>query len=142
MENTTKNSSDLPLHSLEDTRISFKTAQTRIESWLCALKTIFADKDTEAIPRGIYIGPDDLKAIREAHGDGVGIRVYFGLKELEGGGQELSGMVVAVDEEGRHDLVEDKGGELTTIYDFTSPCPNFCAEGSIMLVAVPSECKD
>lgn len=107
----------------------------------------------ETIPRAIFIPLEDIKELLSDYENAkseealVGVRVYFGLKEVLGAKEEsyeLDGMLVPVlyeSEKKPHadGIFKDKKArnpEETNIYDFTAPCPRYCDTSSVLFLPI------
>jgi hypothetical protein len=82
--------------------------------------------------RGFFIPIADLNAIAAMH-QVSGMRAYFCLTTREDF-RTVSLVVVPVDDDNNDitSIADNVGGEVSTIYDLTSPCPAFCDPHSIM----------
>ncbi|WP_316822065.1 hypothetical protein [Pedobacter gandavensis] len=151
MENINSNRSEK-----NSMKISLAEAKKRISRWLKVLSGIpeFKEKPNE-IPRALFIPLSDIKELladyekAKSAKELVGIRVYFGLKELMGAkeepvGYELDGMLVPVLYESKEKPHVDgifqnrntADPEKTNIYDFTAPCPRYCDKDSELYLPV------
>lgn len=88
--------------------------------------------------RGFLIPFTDIQDILDAHKDNpdiTGVRGYMGLAD-ENDPSTVRFIMVPVDKDGKDILkmkfvsIDGKEESVTTIYDFTQPCPAFCDKES------------
>ncbi len=87
-----------------------------------------------------FIPVGDILALAQRD-DIIGVRAYLGLPGEEADISTLKILLVPVgpsptpiDPDKGEDIIEEiTGTDLVTIYDFTSPCPNFCAVHSPLM---------
>jgi len=124
------------LKPIEGTTITLSEAMDRTNNWRQTVKPIFND-DVSEVPKGFFIHFDDIKALAEKYPEAAGVRAYFTL--LSPGftpGEGVSGILVPVAfTEDRFyrdilDRADADGAPISSIYDFTKPCPDSCDETS------------
>ncbi|MBS4063909.1 MAG: hypothetical protein KGZ74_05085 [Chitinophagaceae bacterium] len=118
---------DNQLQKKEPKRVPKDTAIQETENWRSILKPVMGDK----VIRGFFIPIEDITAIANMH-QVSGMRGYICLTD-KNDFSSISFIVVPVDENNK-DILTEKNGvseeEISTIYDFTRPCPAFCDESS------------
>ena len=135
--------------------IPLHEALTRVKSWLKFMKNIPPfNKKPATIPRALFIATEDFLDMLEqcktkyAGYDIKGVRIYFGLKPDMGTSDivqnQFCGMLVPVLHKQTphgHDAVYtnlvNPNPNDTSIYDFTSTCPDFCDPSSELYAAIP-----
>lgn len=125
--------------------ISIETAKEETTRWRRFLAVESKDFNMETINRGAFISFEDLYELKRLHDknhDIIGVRAYFALDEIRRDDTPLHHVkliLVPVEKGGRcgKDIVEvpvnssDRTHRvMSTIYDFTMPCPDFCDETS------------
>lgn len=127
--------------------ISLETAQEETTRWRRFLAVESKDFKMDTINRGAFIPFEDLFELKRLHDknhDIIGVRAYFALDEIQKDGTPLHHVkliLVPVKKGGRcgKDIVEvsidsndSKSREMSSIYDFTMPCPDYCDETSAL----------
>ena len=140
--------------------ITLEVAQARIKTWLDIVGVLpgFKGSDGQVTPRAILIPIADILSILDQYQhqrrhqghhhfdkEPLGIRVYFSLVPnispvSPSTSYEVTGTVVAVTHDNKdfpykhihHCEGDDGSGDY--VFDFTSPCPSTCDEGSQLFV--------
>lgn len=133
---------------IERTRIPLTVATERAKAWRELLGSVpvsgvNGEASVPAKPlvppqrifRAININMDDIKQLIEDQPDAKSVRVYLSLPN-PAYPYQICGLIVPVDQNNNdmlfiegHGLSKEeaiKTSKISTIYDFTTPCPNLC----------------
>ncbi len=122
-----------PPASIDDTCIPLEEGMTRTNNWREIIKPIF-NYDESILPRAVYIPIADITALAEKH-KVEGVRMYFSIKSIAPPYFDaVCGLLVPVGLDGK-DIITDLGtagasDDVSSIYDFTRPCPTECDKTS------------
>ncbi|SCC48757.1 hypothetical protein GA0116948_110127 [Chitinophaga costaii] len=130
-------------------------AMARAYQWRQLVQSIYtgtADAAThtpvpsQCIFRAIHIDMDDIIFLREQHPDAKSIRVYLSIADpsLQ---LQITGMLVPVDYNNRDMIYTQtpdarpesalrQDASVSTVYDFTQPCPTLCDPQSLLFSEV------
>jgi len=145
---------------LDRTRITLKEAIRRATFWRELLVSIPGENGgsdqisaplipTQRIFRAININMNDIDQLKKDHPEARSIRLYMSLPDPKYP-YNICGMLVPVDENNNDMLTTSSDGESlsqeeilnstsrSTIYDFTTPCPNLCDTQSPLFKAANS----
>jgi hypothetical protein len=139
----------------KNTIITLQLAVIRVKRWLNAMKTIPAfAKNPSSIPRALFISRNDLLQMladcdkEYPDYEITGVRVYFAIagedKPEPPSTCDMRGLLVPVmelkmgDKQQHKDLVHKSMSNPdpndTSIYDFTTPCPDYCDQASELYI--------
>ncbi|GAA4777765.1 hypothetical protein GCM10023231_00200 [Olivibacter ginsenosidimutans] len=128
-------------------RIPLKKAQKLTKRWRKFLKKQSGDYVFKTLNRGAFIPFEDIDALRQLEWKDkniIGVRAYFALEKEKGPDDtplhHVKLILVPVEKDGKNgrdvleittgEAGEDAKGKKSSIYDFTTPCPDCCDDDS------------